>query len=53
MTLLKKPIKHDTCAVRQCGEGAKERYVKGFHLLTFVPFVFEEHFAVDLYITNN
>jgi hypothetical protein len=49
MTLLQKPIKHDTCAVRQCGEVTKEH--KGNALLAtvvyFVSFVFEDLFAVD------
>jgi len=62
MTLLQKPIKHDTCAVRQCGEvttlaphcvccsAGEEHQVKAFHLLTFVyfvSFVFEDLFAED------
>jgi hypothetical protein len=50
MTLLQKPIKHDTCAVRQCGEVTKEHQGKALHFLTFVYFVFfvfENLFAVD------
>jgi len=50
MTLLQKPIKHDTCAVRQCGQVTKEHKGNALHLFTvvyFVSFVFEDLFAVD------
>jgi hypothetical protein len=50
MTLLQKPINHDTCAVRQCGEVTKEHKGNALHLLTFVyfvSFVVIDLFAVD------